>query len=490
MSLRLLLPLLGLVLGLGALAAAPAPDTAEKPDAAAITRLVARLGTGDYDDRIKASAALEAIGEPALAALRDAVNSAEGQVRERIEALVGRIEKRLEAEIIRTPRRVHLHFKDTPVKDAFEAFRKESGYDLALDVPDDKLKDRTVTLDIDNAPFWQAFASFCDKAGLREAEVQDLVSVRPPYSNSPAGPLIAIDRITLIDGKAAGGPTEAASVVRIHALNQPKAPAAGDDLPIPILFSLEPRLLWLSIDEVTIAKAVDDQKQELHETGIDRKPPNPAAMPPVIWVGDKDFIGGGIHREVVFHLKKGPKAAGSLMEFRGTVTAKILGPMSAIISAPNILNASGKTFLGGEDGQIKVLDVSKEEDGKITIRLQMHPPSGVVPADGIGVPAGVAKEVYEAVCPAGRRGGGPFGCGTPNDNGLGLMDDQGNNVKVAPGGLLEVRGEKTPFGVVNRITHTFAFQAAKGQRADKLVLCGRKILTVEIPFTLKDVPLP
>jgi hypothetical protein len=69
------------------------------------------------------------------------------------------------------------------------------------------------------------------------------------------------------------------------------------------------------------------------------------------------------------------------------------------------------------------------------------------------------------------------------------MDDKGNNVPVV-GGQLEVRGEKTPAGKVTRSIRTLVFQAEKGQEPSELVFCGRKILSVEIPFTLKDVPLP
>jgi hypothetical protein len=337
-------------------------------------------------------------------------------------------------------------------------------------------------------PFWQAFGAFSQKAGLKERTIGDLILLRPSYSSSSAGALIAVEQITLIDGKPEGGPTDSASAVRIRVVTSPDLPAPADDNPVALLFSLEPRLQWLSIDKTKVAKAVDDKEQDLALDSTDATPPNPKSMPPFIDVADGDFIGGGIYRRVVFHLKKGSKPGRSLKEFKGTITAKVLGETSAIISAPNILEAGGKTFKGGEDGVLKVVDVTKNENGRIAIRVEFDPPSGVVPPNGRGVPTGVAKK-GEAAFPKGDMGPG-FGWGTPNFNGLGLMDEKGNNIPVTPGGLLEVRGVQTPAGQINRMIETLVFQTEKGQVPSKMVFCGRKILSVEIPFALKDVPLP
>jgi hypothetical protein len=484
----MLLPPVSLALGLGVLAAAPTADKAEKPDAAAVAKLVAQLGASEFDDREKATAELDALGGPALDALRQAARSEDPEVARRAEILVRKIEKRLESVTALAAKRVHLVFKETPVKDAVEDFKKKTGYDIVLSDPDGKLKDRTVTLDTGDVTFWQAFGAFCEKAGLREGDVSDLVSVAPPYpGGATAEPTVAVDRITLLDGKPEGGPTADATALRLRTLPPPAGVAAADDLPVALLLSLEPRLRWLKIENATIVKAVDDQGQELIQTTTDVTPPNPTALPPVILVGPNDFIGGGIYRKAVIRLKKGPKPARSISELRGAVTAKLLGEMSAVIAAPDILTAGGKTFEGGEDGRLRVNNVSKTDDGRLTIRVELQPPGGYVPPNGLGVPAGVATG--KAAAPDGLFMGPGFGWGSNNDNGLGLMDDKGNNIAYV-GGELQVRGENTPTGKINRVYHVLIFQPEKGQKPSKLVFCGRKILSVEIPFTLKDVPLP
>src|SRR5947209_7742248 len=125
-----LLPLLALGLGLGVLAATPArsADSAEKPDADKITKLVKQLGSDDFDDREKASAALDAIGAPALDALRDALKSSDEEIHKRAETLVAKIEKRQESANALAPKRLHLVYKDTPLPEAVDDFQKKSGY--------------------------------------------------------------------------------------------------------------------------------------------------------------------------------------------------------------------------------------------------------------------------------------------------------------------------------------------------------------------------
>ena len=195
MRTRYWFPLLALGFGLVAASAAPAPtaDNAEKPDAARISKLVAQLGSDDFDAREKASAELDAVGEPALDALREAVKSTDEEVHKRAETLVSAIEKRAASRNALAPRRVHLVYKDTPVKEAVEDFKKQSGYDITLHGPENKLKDRTVTLDTGDVTFWQALGRFCDKAGLKEAEAGELEPKPPlPPTTGPRLPGVPV----------------------------------------------------------------------------------------------------------------------------------------------------------------------------------------------------------------------------------------------------------------------------------------------------------
>src|ERR671931_2307711 len=109
---RSLLP--ALLLGVGFLAPAVLPvPAADKTDAARITKLVEQLGSGDFEEREKASKELDDIGAPALEALRKAAASEDAEVRHRAQDLVRKIERRIASARILAPSRVHLVYKDT-----------------------------------------------------------------------------------------------------------------------------------------------------------------------------------------------------------------------------------------------------------------------------------------------------------------------------------------------------------------------------------------
>jgi hypothetical protein len=137
--------------------------------------------------RQKATAALEAIGLPALEALRKAAVGDDAEVKRRAGDLVGKLEKKAEAARVLAPKKVHLVCKDTPLSEAVADFARKSGYAIKLHDPENKLKDRTVTLDTGETRFWHALDLFCQKAGLSEARPQDLMRPVRPVPPPPIG---------------------------------------------------------------------------------------------------------------------------------------------------------------------------------------------------------------------------------------------------------------------------------------------------------------
>jgi hypothetical protein len=168
---------LAVFLGLGLLWLMAAPAAADKDDAARIDKLIEQLGSGSFQEREAATKALDALGAPALEKLKKASQSDDVEVSRRATELVKRIEKRTEVSRVLTPKRVHLIYKDTPLKEAVEDFKKKSGYDFTLHDPENKLADRKVTLDSGDVPFWEAFDQFCDKAGLVQATPQEMMQL-------------------------------------------------------------------------------------------------------------------------------------------------------------------------------------------------------------------------------------------------------------------------------------------------------------------------
>jgi len=75
------------------------PDDERRPIAERIARLIDQLGDEEFDKRVAAGKALAKIGEPALPALRQALDSKDAEVRSRAERLLAAIARRIFREV-------------------------------------------------------------------------------------------------------------------------------------------------------------------------------------------------------------------------------------------------------------------------------------------------------------------------------------------------------------------------------------------------------
>jgi hypothetical protein len=400
------------------------------------------------------------------------------------------------------------------------------------------------------------------KEALQPARVavaaQDKAAPQPvPPPPPPAGPVAAPaaaliqpifngqpGQIILTDGKdkEKKEAADVTSAVRVKAGVRSEmfgAAPAGEVL-LALEITPEPKLQWQQTMAVRVTKALDDQGQELKEITAAE---NPGAGPG--FGGPGGFVAGpavrpnvriawdGMHQYAPVRLKKGEKAAKVLKELSGTVTAQLLTAPQAVITADNILKSSGKTFKGVEEGSIKILDVSKGENGTVTVRFELEQPANMMPANGggWGVPGGIqvmplpaapravpqgalnnAAQAQPAVAQIRANGGvaagqiqiqvqgqpaigfavaGPGGMMVPlaGSNGIALLDGKGNPVPVLV--QQQIGWRPVQAGQKNVQEHIFVFQLEKGQSEEmKLVFLGRKQTTIDIPFTLKDVALP
>jgi hypothetical protein len=185
---RLLLPALVFCLGLAGLAVLPLPAAAPPANTKSVAQLIEQLSSNDYDAREAAFDTLELVGEPALAGLRKAAaDSTDAEVKKRAAELIVKIERRAETNRILASRRVTLSYKNTPVAEAVADLRKQTGYNIVLHDPAGRLRDRKVTLETGNVPFWQGLDLFCAKAGLIEGDPNSMPVAPPPPPLPPGG---------------------------------------------------------------------------------------------------------------------------------------------------------------------------------------------------------------------------------------------------------------------------------------------------------------
>jgi hypothetical protein len=86
--------------------------------------------------------------------------------------------------------------------------------------------------------------------------------------------------------------------------------------------------------------------------------------------------------------------------------------------------------------------------------------------------------------PGGGAGGVSIGYGGFG-NGLSVLDTKGLPLELTG---MQSQGNFAPGGKLT-LEHTMVFQLKKDQEPAKLVLSGSRIVPVEVPFTLKDVPV-
>jgi hypothetical protein len=132
-----------------------------------VERLVKLLGSDRFAEHVKARRELEAIGAPALPALRKAAK-AEGELGRRAAELVRQLEPRALADGALTPKKVRLKFKNTLVIDAVDELVRQSGYNIQIQGEVAGLAKRKVTFDTGETTFWQAFDRLCQEGGLVE----------------------------------------------------------------------------------------------------------------------------------------------------------------------------------------------------------------------------------------------------------------------------------------------------------------------------------
>jgi hypothetical protein len=344
------------------------------------------------------------------------------------------------------------------------------------------------------------------------------------------------NHVILVDGKPRTTATDNSGAVRVRVMEKADVfgPANEKEILLGLEVKAEPKLQIQVLQNVRVEKAMDDKGQNLTQAVAEvpaiPNGPGPRALP-AIPVRRGFFFGNTM---IPLHLKKGEKESKSLKELTGVISAQVLAPAAAAITADKIMDAAGKEFKGAEGGKIKVLEVTKADNGQITVKFELEQPPAVFPANPFGpvngpfplpggrpvpLPPGAlplpppvpgAKPVFQAQ-PAQAlpiqiqvqpgqvqvRPGvvvvGPVGAPAPTiapfpgnaNNGIALEDEKGNAVQVI---AVNAIFRRDPRGAV--VEHTMVFQPQKDQKPAKLVFSGSKIVTIDIPFTLKNVTLP
>jgi hypothetical protein len=253
-------------------------------------------------------------------------------------------------------------------------------------------------------------------------------------------------------------------------------------------------MAWQGLVGVRVEKAVDERGRSLHEVVVTE----PAAGQEMIVAGGRggQRIVRRIHpnsmsgdpREVLVHLEQADRPAKRLQELSGVLAAQVRTAPEAIFSVDNILKAAGQSIRGDGGGKMTVTQVTPADNGEVALQIELELPPEVAPVAGGGMESLVLPG------PGGRRGGAGFqgragitrALAASPVIGFRLLDDKG---AVLPLNLQQVTGKAEDETVTWQVTLAHKKEAGQGEPA-KLAFFGSRTLTLDIPFTLKDVPLP
>ena len=492
----------GLLFSLMVLALVSSAGRGAEPAKPAVADMIRALGSEDYQQREAASKALGALGAPALDALRKASLDTDPEIRRRASALVQLIENRLETASVTAPQKLRLQYKDVPLAEALADFGKKTGFMLKLQPEKTKADDRKVTLDTGEITTWEAFDKFCSAAGLVEIAPPSLgrataggltgssVTIMGGRAGLPSQPTDILKgpaeekklEIALGDGKATTAPTHYAGALRVRL-----APA---DTVVPnnsknegeTLFALEVmaenKLLWQKAVALRVTKALDENGVNLAPLPVSLKMTAPAGPvrsnviingTPIVPPEDTS---GPESRLVPVRLRQAEKSAKSLKELTGTIVGQVKTEAQTLVTVDTVLKSAGQTVKGPHGGSIRVLEVVKQE-GSIRIKVQVET-AGRGLTDAPVVPFGGTIIIN------GKRLGEEELLSSQN---FALVDAKGKPFRVE---------KAVHTGVRTSTAHEYEFSYLLEDQDEpaKFVYRDRRVLFVEVPFTLKDVTLP
>lgn len=489
------------VLGIAALLcpAALADDPASRADIRRTAELIAQLGDSRFEQREAAARALAALGVRARGPLEQALHSDDAEVRRRARQLLLRLERHQEAERLLAPTRVQLAYREVPVARAAADLSRKIGLPIHLEGGWNSVAGRQVTLAGEDLSFWEAIDLFCRKAEVREpvpsgvapddrfAYDADERRVYAIGSSRGSGRSPQDNLLLLRDGAPPALPLYLHGALRLRAL-PPGTPAtgwprSGHEVAFGLEVCLERRLRLRSVLALKVDRAVDDQGRILAQPpeavpGAGAVLGSPAEEVVILWDGFSELptdrrVSGTV---VPVRLRAAGAASQRLREVQGTLALQVQRAPEALVTVDDVLRAAGKRIEGAAGNAVQVVRAERDAEGRVEVRVEVTPAADLMFAGfparllvlgdgrwrsrGIPVPPPVRLEQL-ALVDARERRCLPTSTTEPAANGTG-----------------------TAWGL------TLLFQPAQAlELPARLEFTGYRTFTVEVPFTLRDVPL-
>jgi hypothetical protein len=373
-------------------------------------------------------------------------------------------------------KQIEFTYRDISVEEAWQDFSKRTG--LILTPDKDRPPDLRGIVNLKTGPVstWAALEQFCQACGFAES------GSTATGTDGPA--------IVLRAGKPERLPTCYAGGVRVRALVE-RTPGWGQtpgvtELPVVLQIAAEPGIAWQGTLGLHIERAIDERGQALEQAASGNDADMDAFLPgnDVRWIMrmrsralEPDARGehGSWSRPTV-RLKTAAEPSHALKEMRGTIVGRVQTPIETLVKVETVLKSEGKTFTGADGCRLKIAEITQGDDGVVKIAVEYE----AAFEDGlamIGAPQRINNRFRARL---------RVQLGSTASPAIELQDAAGRVFEAARYNEAS-ESDSTHF----RYTSTIHFLPKEDFGApSRLILTGRRTVTVELPFTLHDVPLP
>ncbi len=428
--------------------------------AAEIAAWVKQLGDADAKRRAAAMAMAE-VGAPAVKALTVLADGPAGEAREQARIVLDRIAV---AEAL-APTRVRLKLNEVLASDAVRMLSEQTHLPLTYRPrPGEAMPPQRISLDLRDVSLWEAVDRICDAGQL---------ALYANFTAIWASP--SLPEAKTVHADAGAFRLEVVGAGYVRSFNtRGRTPGGVESLSLQVRLFKEPRLPLLSVQSPRLIAA----------RGADGQDFLPAAQPPV---KELPLTSGAFLAGVLIPLKPSDRRGGKLQIVQGVLPLTIAVGSRDLVTVPDLARAEGRTFRGDQGHQLTVETVQgMGNTWKLQIRL-----------------SGTADWSYE-----------------PNTHGLEMINAQGRSTRLLPvpftqRPLREPQSEDIAWLAASPLTPSLlalpwpalALHAARPRRMEwygsvqgttpgplqgpvQLRFYHYKPLKTEVPFELRDVPLP
>lgn len=470
---------------LAGMAAAVAPPASPPVDV-----LIARLGSESFAEREAAAAALEAAGPAAIPALDAAARDPNPEVSRRAGEVLARLRRTTDSKDRLAAKKVKLAYKAVPLGTAVNELKARTGINLTLDPANVADPLRPVTCETGELPVWEAVATFCQAAGLKEIFAAELpvpkqehtARARRTYYAPPPPPTPETMPVTLADGKYVALPGSRSTAVRVLALPASfpghRVYLGTGDVLLHFDVAPVPGLHWRDVTGVRVTKLIDDAGRFGGGGTMKDSPPPVDGFDGVMmvrggvvlrWDGDGPVTPSAYPnpRVIPVPVKVATPSARSLKLLEGAVICEVAVTNQPLVTIDDVVRSTGVAVEG--TGRVKATIVEYQPPGKggdSVLKVQVEAPAP-----------------WQA-----RRRLNPWGPvwpdrGLEDTNRIKVLDAAGKMLTAGTTSTTQFGNDEFSITTVSQLTFRAGVPA-------KVVVVGSKPVAVEVPFRMENVPLP